>query len=271
MAEAVLSPVEERERVFRRAVAISAAGHVLLLLVSVVSPFPRSRSLVPAGSMSVSLVAAPPAARPAPARPSAKPPVEKAKPKEAEKPLPPPPPEVTADKTLLPKQATKQPKPEPPKPKPKPAVAPPKPEEELAYGDALDSLREELGEAQDVPTDAPDPELLASVRPGHGGGMPGQGPGDPVDPEVLEWIRRVKIHVKRGWVVPPGAKRRAIEAEVAVTLDATGNVLGSEVVRRSGDTGYDDSVLRALDKASPLPPPPESGEWFLLFTPQDVL
>jgi TonB family protein len=56
-----------------------------------------------------------------------------------------------------------------------------------------------------------------------------------------------------------------------VTLDATGNVLEIDVTDGSGNPYYDQSVVRAIEKASPLPPPPESGEWPMLFSPQDVL
>jgi colicin import membrane protein len=262
VAEAVLNPMEERERVFRRAVAISAAGHVLLVIVSLVSPFPRSRSTVMPGVVSVSLVAAPPTAA---AKPAAKPAAAKPKPKPPEaKPPPPKPPEVKTDKTLLPKEATKPPKKEPPKPKT--VTPPPKPEEKLDYTDAIDELREELGE--DTPADQPDPDLIASVRPTQSG-PPGHGPGDPLDPEVADWVRRVKLHVRKNWILDPSLKRRIIQAEVTIELDATGNVLEATVTNRSGDGGFDQSVLRAIDKSSPLPPPPDSGEWPLLFSPQD--
>jgi TonB family protein len=221
------------------------------------------------GVVSVSLVAAAPSA-PAAGKPAVRkpPPKPEAKPVEP-KPAPPPPPkpEVKADKKLLPKEAVREPKPAPPKPKP--AVAPPKPEEPLDYDDALDSLREDLGEEKDA-GEAADPELLASVRPSQSG-PPGGGSGDPVDPEVAAWMRRVKIHVTRNWVLQPGFKRQAIQAVVEVTLDATGNVLEIDVTDGSGNPYYDQSVVRAIEKASPLPPPPESGEWPMLFSPQDVL
>lgn len=275
MAELVLSEAEVRERLFRRALAISAGAHLLLLLLAVVSPFPRTRSAALPGVMSVNLVAAAPSAPAARAPAKAAPPAARPKPKPAEpKPaLPPPPkPEVKADKKLLPKEAMREPKPKP-KPKPEPALAPPEPkprEEPLDYADALDSLREELGEEAG---DAPDPELLASVRPtARTGPVAGGGGGrDALDPAVAAWIRRVKIHVSKAWVLPPGFKRQAIQAEIEVTLDATGNVLDVDVRRGSGNPFYDESVVRAIEKASPLPPPPDSGDWPFLFSPQDQI
>jgi TonB family protein len=275
VAEAVLRDAEERERLFRRALAISAGAHVLLLLMALVSPFPRSRSVALPGVMSVNLVAAAPSA--SAARPAARatPPAAKPKPKPVEPPkpvVPPPPkPEVKADKKLLPKEAVQPPKPAPPKPKP--AVAPPEPkpkEEPLDYADALDALRDELGEEAG---DAPDPEVVASVRPTARPGPPGGGGGggDPLDPEVAAWMRRVKIHVSKAWVLPPGFKRQVIQAQIEVTLDATGNVLEVDVSQGSGNPFYDESVVRAIEKASPLPPPPESGDWPFLFSPQDQI
>jgi periplasmic protein TonB len=271
VAEAVLTSLEERERVFRRAVAISAGAHLALVLFALVAPFPRSHSMTLPGVVNVSLVAAAPsapsAARPAP-KPPAPPPAEPKASPALPKPAPPPPPkpEVKADKKLLPKEAVREPKPAPPKPKP--AVAPPKPEQKLDYEGALDALREDLGEEA---SDGPDPDLLASVRPGPKAGPAGGGAGAPVDPEVAAWMRRVKIHVTRNWVLQPGFKRQAIQAVVEVTLDATGNVLEIQVTEGSGNPYYDQSVVRAVEKASPLPPPPESGDWPMLFSPQDLL
>ena len=56
-----------------------------------------------------------------------------------------------------------------------------------------------------------------------------------------------------------------------VRLSAGGEVLGTRVERRSGNPWYDESVERAIKKASPLPPPPEADEWLFVFRPEDVL
>lgn len=273
MFEAVLQGDDEREGAFRRALYISVGAHVVLLGLAFVNPF-QSRSYErPAGVVDVSLVAAVPgaqaavsrpAAKPAPPKPAAPP---KPPPQEAAKPVPPPEPQVRADKKLLPKEAVRTPKPAPPKPKP--AVKPP--EKELDYDDALSSLREELGEPEDS-AEAPDPELLASVKPGRSASGPAGmgGTGDPLDPLIAAWIKRVKIHVSRAWVLEPSLKRQILEAEIVVSLDASGRVLGVDVQRPSGNSHYDQSVMRALEKASPLPAPPEDGDWAFVFTPQDV-
>ena len=83
-------------------------------------------------------------------------------------------------------------------------------------------------------------------------------------------MRRAKIHVRRTWVVPPGFRTQPLETRVIVRLDAGGALLGEpRITRRSGNPWYDDGVVRGLQKASPLPSPPEAGEWEFIFVPQD--
>jgi hypothetical protein len=91
-----------------------------------------------------------------------------------------------------------------------------------------------------------------------------------VSPEVADWMRRAKIHVKRNWAVPPGFRMEQLTTHLVVELDAAGNVVGTpEIVQRSGNPWYDEGVVRSVTKASPLPPPPEPGEWDFLFVPDD--
>ena len=105
----------------------------------------------------------------------------------------------------------------------------------------------------------------ATASAGSGGGV-----GRPVSPEVAAWVKKAKIHVRRAWVLPPAFRTQALEAHVLVDLDAGGNVIGvPEVVRRSGNPWFDEGVVRAIQKASPLPPPPAADEWAFVFVPGD--
>ena len=92
-----------------------------------------------------------------------------------------------------------------------------------------------------------------------------------VAPEVAAWLRAARLHVRQAWVLPAGLRHEPLETQVEVELDAQGNVLAEpKVVRRSGNPWYDESVVRAVEKASPLPPPPEPGTWPFVFKPEDL-
>ena len=138
--------------------------------------------------------------------------------------------------------------------------AEPAAEPQVDYDDFLAKLREEAGEAEQTA------ELAAA-----GSGLPAAGRGIPVSPEVMAWMRSAKIHVTRAWVLAPGFRTQPLSTEIRVRLSAGGEVLGTRVVRRSGNPWYDESVERAIKKASPLPPPPEADEWLFVFRPEDVL
>lgn len=244
---------------------------------------------------------APPAAAP-PAPPAGR--AEPVPPKPEPEPVPepeaaapaPPRPEPPTRKTVLPKTPERPPEPKPkprpepeatptpppprPEPKPKPAVAAapapkppaPKPRPQEDYEDVLAQLRAERGEQRPTPiASAAGPRATGPAgAPGTPGpsGPPGAGGSGRPDAEVAAWLRAAQYHVEQAWVLPPGFQRGALLAEVVVRLDADGRVLGEpRIVRRSGDPWYDESVVRAIQKASPLPPPPEPGEWPFAFRP----
>jgi colicin import membrane protein len=50
----------------------------------------------------------------------------------------------------------------------------------------------------------------------------------------------------------------ALITQVAFEIEPDGLVKNVRVVKSSGDGSFDDSVVRAVTKASPLPPPPPS-------------
>jgi colicin import membrane protein len=158
---------------------------------------------------------------------------------------------------VLPKEATRKPE---PKPRPaKPKAAPPAKEPPKDLEDVLAELREESGEE-------PQPDEVASIAPASGGGI-----GVPISAEEAAWRRRAKAHVRQNWVLEPGFRQQRLEAEVEVELGPTGEVLEVEVTRRSGNPWYDESVERAIRKASPLPAPVEPGVQAFVFRPEDIL
>jgi colicin import membrane protein len=237
---------ELRRQELRRLIAISLAAHAVLVVVFGFSP--ESKISVPRGVVAVELVTMPAAARPTAPAPVAKP----------TPPKPPPPPKPK--KIVLPAEPTT------PKIQPKPVEkAPPvqqKPKPEEQYEDVLAQLRAESGE--EVP-----PTEIAKVEP-TAIGSPGSPDGVAISPEVAAWLKKAKIHVRKNWPLPPGFRNEALEARVEVDLDASGGVRGTpRLTRRSGNPWYDEGVVRAIQKSSPLPPPPEAGKWNFVFLPED--
>jgi colicin import membrane protein len=76
--------------------------------------------------------------------------------------------------------------------------------------------------------------------------------------------------MRRIWVIPPDFQGSNLQVQVEGQIDAMGNIIGKiRVVRSSGNPYYDDSVLRAMAKASPFPPPPSAGLYPFEFTPKE--
>ncbi|HBZ70717.1 MAG TPA: hypothetical protein DEP35_13680 [Deltaproteobacteria bacterium] len=236
----------ERRGAFRRALTLSCVAHAAL--VALFSFSPSSKSSVPAlpGIITVDLVAAAPSLAPAPAPPAPKP--EAPAPIEVPKPPPPPPPQ----KVVLPKEATQLPEKMPPKPKPKP---PPQ-----DYDTLMKELRAQAGDAR--------PQAVETVRNPQVAVAAPAGGTVRVSPEVAAWIRDVKIHVHKTWIKE--SDLADLSTTLIVTLDAAGNVVGEpKVKQRSGNPYYDDSVIRAIEKASPLPKPPTPGDWTFVFPSEE--
>ncbi len=242
------------------------------------SPAPKPAAAKP-------VIAVPPVAEvPKPESPKPEPP----------KPEPPKPPPPPRSETVIPKTPQREPekpkaKPEPdPKPRtdpktpprgvaktetPKP-TPPPKAKPQESYDDVLAGLRAERGEDRPDPVERPVRTATAS-KPGADGtaatpAARASGTAS-VTPEVAAWLRVTRLHVRQAWVLPAGLRREPLETQIEVDLDAQGNVLSEpKVIRRSGNPWYDESVVRAVQKASPLPPPPEPGRWPFVFRPEDL-
>ncbi len=226
---------EGRRRRFRRTLIFSTVGHALLLLGLVVSA-PGKRGVVLPSVITVDLVAARAEVRVA--QPAAAKPIPKPKPKQV----------------VLPE------KPRTPEPKPqrrKEVVLEQKPKEEKSLEDLLQQFREQSGEPKPEPVAPAAEEAVVARAPAA---------GVPVPAEEMAWMRAARIRVMEAWVVPPQFRLQALQTEIRVALDDAGEVIGTpRIVRRSGNPWYDEGVVRSIQKASPLPPPPEPGDWTFIF------
>ena len=104
--------------------------------------------------------------------------------------------------------------------------------------------------------EAPSPARSGGRLAAGGGG--GQGTVRP-SPELLDYFRRLEEKVRSSWVVPGTLVRDATKlvVELRIVIEKDGRVSEDRIERGSGNLYFDDSVRRAIRKASPLPVPPE--------------
>lgn len=95
------------------------------------------------------------------------------------------------------------------------------------------------------------------VAPGGGGGG-----GGAANLKFSLYYQAIWNKIQQAWVLPPyDSKNGQPEAIVVITISRDGKILGMEFEKKSGDENLDNSVIRALKKADPLPPfPPDLKE-----------
>lgn len=104
-------------------------------------------------------------------------------------------------------------------------------------------------------------EAPPPARPGARGAAGGGGAQGTVrlSPELRDYFRRLEESVRSSWVLPGALARDAAKlvVELRIVIEKDGRVSEERIERGSGNPYFDDSVRRAIRKASPLPVPPE--------------
>ena len=108
------------------------------------------------------------------------------------------------------------------------------------------------------------PRSVRTTERGTAGGGGGAQGTVRVSPEMTAYYSRLKEIVRNSWV-PPGHVRDAkkLVVKLLIMIERDGRVsdarieMDNEGKKGSGNQYFDDSVLRAIRKASPLPVPPE--------------
>ena len=244
MSEAFATISLDRERAFKRMLALSAGVHLTLLLGFLIKPprfeepsaLPAVVALVDASELEQLMA---PAKKPAKPTPAPEP--------EAAKPEPPPEPE----KIVIPEDNQRKPEQRKPEHTRKPTPAPPRELEQVDLEDLIEETRAEVGS-------------LPQMKPK---GPRVDGPTGPgiVDPERARWQEKVRAHVRRRWDLQPGFRGKGLSTEVVVTLSASGQIFGFEIRRSSGNPWFDESVDRYLSEESELPAPPRGDDWSIIF------
>ncbi len=87
-------------------------------------------------------------------------------------------------------------------------------------------------------------------------GKGGRGGGVVKGMEFVIYQNRILSTIKTNWVWV--GQRSNLRVVVRFNIKENGEIFGLKVVQASGNPSYDDSVIRAINKSSPLPAPPET-------------
>lgn len=228
-----------REHFFGRSAMLALAVHVLLVAALMLGVHWQSRA---PDVVTVELWRSPePVAQPAPP-PRVEPPPK------AAPPAPAPKPEPRIEKPDIALKAKPEPKPRPeppPKPKPEPVAKPkpaPPPDETMAQRVLAEALqREQQTFAAERERQKIEDQLQRESQAARNRAM-------------QTWIDKIRAKIRGNIALPPNIQGNP-EALVLVTQLPTGEVLDAKLVISSGHGAYDDAVLRAILKSSPLPKP----------------
>lgn len=104
-------------------------------------------------------------------------------------------------------------------------------------------------------------------------GVGGRGGGIVKGFEFLRYRNEMLQRIKNSWTWV--GRRSDLEVTVRFGVNDKGEIFGLKVIQPSGDASFDDSVFRAVKRASPLSPPPESYrkdfmDVELTFRPKDL-
>ena len=103
---------------------------------------------------------------------------------------------------------------------------------------------------------------ILSVGPGEGDGAAALGQGERgggtavKSAEFLMYQTKIVSTIKENWAWP--GQKASLKALVRFSIKDNGEITGTKIAEPSGDPAFDESILRALRKSSPLPAPPES-------------
>ncbi len=71
------------------------------------------------------------------------------------------------------------------------------------------------------------------------------------------YIADVKKRIYEYWDLPEWLADKRFRAQVLARFDEDGNLISKRIVKSSGNPTYDEIVMEAVQKASPVPKPPE--------------
>jgi colicin import membrane protein len=194
---------------------------------------------------------------------------------------------VLKEKTAIEKETKREPaKIEVAKKEPVKEVKPEPKEEARNESASADSVRERLiqsavdrAKTRSETAQSPSTAEALSAGSGEGHGAAAIGAGGRGGPGIVKGIdfiiyqNRMLATIKENWAWV--GQKSNLRVVVHFGIKENGEIVGLKIVQPSGDPSYDESVLRAVKKSSPLPAPPESyrrdfADVELTFRPRDL-
>ncbi len=129
---------------------------------------------------------------------------------------------------------------------------------------ALERIRKKVAKEEELEEAA-----SAGTASGRGSGRsPGGGSAGLTELPFREYYNLIWRRVRDAWVLPENigeGERRRLVAVVEFQVTSTGEISNVRLESSSGNTYFDNSALRAVKKANPLPPfPPELSRPYLM-------
>ena len=91
-------------------------------------------------------------------------------------------------------------------------------------------------------------------------------------PNSSEYVGQIKATVERNWLRPKGLPKN-LKCTVRVSQIPSGDVINVTIVKSSGNVAFDNSVIAAVRKSSPLPLPKDPSlfarELIFVFDPRN--
>ncbi|MDH3383254.1 MAG: TonB family protein [Deltaproteobacteria bacterium] len=127
---------------------------------------------------------------------------------------------------------------------------------EKAARSAIRQIGERVAHRIDLSAVRPAPK---SAFPSPPAGLAGAAGNTRVPPEHLAYFRQLDERIRSNWTVPAIAmsEKEKLIVQLRIVIEKDGRVSRVRMEKTSGNSYFDDSVLRAINKASPLPIPPE--------------
>jgi colicin import membrane protein len=105
-------------------------------------------------------------------------------------------------------------------------------------------------------------------------GVGGSPDGAQISAARMSYYKTIQSAIRRHYVLPPSLKANELQATLILVVRRDGKIMDVRIDKQSGNPLFDDSVMRAVRRADPLPPFPEvynppQEELALRFRPED--